>query len=287
MYANMLIAVDDSEFSRHALRQALRLAVSEESSVTIVAVVPSYEGDLRFMGSTSALKDMRKPYEKALEDARKTALEAGVNARCLLLDGDPVEQILAKAETTGADCIALGKRGNFYSDLVPIGSVASKVARLAEADVFIVPNHKELCLDRVVVPLDGSSHSMLAAKLGVKIAARYGSLLSLLTVHEIPLEGFVHNPDMDKEFYQRATSVHKPLLQQAAEGGVRRSESVLRQGVPAYGVILEFIRQEACGLVVMGSSGRGQFARLLLGSVAERIIGSGAAPVLLAKKETA
>ena len=56
-----------------------------------------------------------------------------------------VSMIASMAERSGADLMALGKRGNYYSDLVPIGSVAAKIIRLAESDVLLVPTMALAC----------------------------------------------------------------------------------------------------------------------------------------------
>ena len=287
MYRKMLIAVDGTETSRHALDQALVLARSEESEVTLASVVPSYDGDLRILGDKSALAAMRRPHEEAVAQAVAQAEAQGVRTRSVLAEGDPVEEILALAEKMGADCVALGKRGSYYSDLIPIGSVAAKIARLSGVDVLLVPNHKPLRLDRIVAPLDGSAPSREAGARAVDLAVRYGSFLLLATVYELPLEGFVRNPDLDKAFYDKASGFQRPILDLAERKGVQRVQAVVRQGVPVYRVLTDLIRQEDAGLVVMGTAGRSDFHRLLLGSVAERVVGSGAAPVLLVKKETA
>ncbi len=287
MYRKMLIAVDGTETSSHALTQALVLARSEESEVVLASVVPSYDGDLRILGDKSALTAMRRPYEEALEQAVAQAEAQGVRARAMLAEGDPVEELLTLVEEMGVDCVALGKRGSYYSDLVPIGSVAAKIARLSEVDVLLVPNHKDLRLERIVAPLDGSAPSNKAGERAVDLAARYGSALFLVTVYELPLEGFAQNPDLDKAFYDKASGFQKPLVKLAERRELRRVQAVIRQGVPVYRVLADFVRQEDAGLVVMGTAGRGDFKRLLLGSVAERIVGSGVAPVLLVKKEKA
>ncbi len=45
-YRKILVAIDGSEASNNALRQAIKLANSEECWITVVSVIPSYTGDL-------------------------------------------------------------------------------------------------------------------------------------------------------------------------------------------------------------------------------------------------
>lgn len=283
MYRMILIGIDGTQTSQHALDQTLMLAKSEEAGVVLATVVPAYDGDLRIMGDKGALAAMRKPFEQALRAAQTRASRVGVQAKSVLLEGDPVEELLTLAEQCGADLVSLGKRGNYYSDLIPIGSVASKIARLAESDVLLIPREADIRLDRIIVPLDGSAPSLRAAERGTRLAARYGAHLQLVTVYELPLEGFVHNPDMDRVFYDKVGAFQKPLLLAAEDQGVRHVKAVVLQGIPAHKMLLEVVGKEKAGLVIMGSSGKGRFQHLLLGSVAERVMSCGAVPVLLTK----
>ncbi|MGE4506765.1 MAG: universal stress protein, partial [Desulfovibrionaceae bacterium] len=261
MYTKLLIALDDSPCSSHALQQGLTLAASEGAGVELVSVVPAYDGDLRLMGDKRALTAMREPHERVLEAASQRAAAAGVRATATLLEGDPVERILTRAETSGAQLIVLGKCGNCYTDLVPVGSVAAKTARLAEADVLLVPLYKDLRLHHVLAPVDGSPLSLHAAARATGLAASYGSRLSFLTVYELPLEGFVHNPGMDLAFADKTVALHQGRLEKAGPAGAQRAQALVRQGVPAHRLLLEFLREEDCGLVVMGCKGVGRFSK--------------------------
>jgi len=287
MYATMLMAVDGTDTARHALEQGLVLARSEEARAVIVSVVPSYDGDLRLLGDTSALDAMREPYKAALDRAAARAAEMGVPSETVLLEGDPVEELLDLAQDRNVDCMVLGKRGNFYSDLIPIGSVASKVARLAGSDVLLVPLHKELRPESMLIPYDGSDHAYVAARRALELAMRYGSSVCLATVYELPLEGFAQGPHLGKVFHEKAAETQRPVQDLAEQLGVRNLDVVVRQGMPVHRVLTELIHERDVGLVVMSNVGRGNLHLLLMGKVTERIIGGGAAPVLLARKDNA
>jgi len=51
--------------------------------------------------------------------------------------------------------------------------------------------------------------------------------------------------------------------------------------------IVEYANQHGCDLIVMGTHGRGGIDRLLLGSVAERVVRSAHVPVVTVPVETA
>ena len=64
-YRRILVAFDGSDSSKNALMQAIRLAETEKSWIKLVAVVPSYEGDLDLTGVRNiddALKGPARSY---------------------------------------------------------------------------------------------------------------------------------------------------------------------------------------------------------------------------------
>ena len=69
-YKRILVAVDGSEPSLHALSEAFKLSTSW---VTVVAVTPFYEGDLRLLGVPKSDRLIREPCETALAQAEEMA----------------------------------------------------------------------------------------------------------------------------------------------------------------------------------------------------------------------
>jgi nucleotide-binding universal stress UspA family protein len=60
-YRKILAAVDGSESSMHALKEAFKLAQNEESWITAVSVIPPYQGDLDLVAVGNIMASMRKP----------------------------------------------------------------------------------------------------------------------------------------------------------------------------------------------------------------------------------
>ena len=68
MFKRILVAVDGSDSSLHALRQAMALARAEKGAITVVSVAP-YTGDLSLVGVRENVNDMiLAPHQKALDD---------------------------------------------------------------------------------------------------------------------------------------------------------------------------------------------------------------------------
>jgi nucleotide-binding universal stress UspA family protein len=69
------------------------------------------------------------------------------------------------------------------------------------------------------------------------------------------------------------------LLRRAVDAGVRASAAIMETGVPA-DEIVRAAEQAKTDLLVLGTHGRTGVARLVLGSVAARVVATAACPVL-------
>ena len=72
-FKNILVYLDGSEASLHALKESLHLARAEKSKIMAVSVVPPYQGDLRFTGLGNIKALLKEPCDSALTEAMKMA----------------------------------------------------------------------------------------------------------------------------------------------------------------------------------------------------------------------
>ncbi|HXY52830.1 MAG TPA: universal stress protein [Terriglobales bacterium] len=131
-------------------------------------------------------------------------------------------------------------------------------------------------LQNILFATDFSPCSETALPFAAGLARRYGA--TLYTVNVIREErGDVHPLD---SFYLRHTAEKNMarLVKTETVAGIKHRE-LLREGKLSQ-VLTALIRTLAVDVVVMGTHGRGGVAKLLLGSVAERIVGSAPCPVL-------
>ncbi|MBI4637743.1 MAG: universal stress protein [Candidatus Rokubacteria bacterium] len=138
---------------------------------------------------------------------------------------------------------------------------------------------------RILHPSDFSSASGAAFKKAVEMAkADRGELLLVHVLSPItPIvgEGYI-SPKVFDEIQQSARAHGQKQLDglraRAKHAGVRAS-GVLLDGV-AHERIVQAARSRRADLIVMGTHGRTGFAKLFLGSVAERVVASAPCPVL-------
>ena len=138
---------------------------------------------------------------------------------------------------------------------------------------------------RILVPVDGSKFSLKAVRLARRLAEVHGSELLLLHVldREIldQLSRFNRRPrnEVLADMEGSARGFLEDMSMEAGQSNVPVSTTI-KGGVP-YEVILGEAANWGADLIVMGKLGKRGISRILLGSVAERVIEFANLPVLL------
>src|SRR5512134_1392129 len=123
----MLVAVDGSESSMHALRESFKLAVNEKSWITVVSVIPPYEGELDLTGIGDIHQALKQPCEKALSEAAEIARAERAMIKTVCEEGVPHERIIDLAESENCELIVMGRRGLKHIERALVGSVTARV----------------------------------------------------------------------------------------------------------------------------------------------------------------
>ena len=138
---------------------------------------------------------------------------------------------------------------------------------------------------RILHPTDFSAASRPAFEQALALARRGRASLTILHVIApfAPTlgEGYVSPrtwESIERQVRAQAQSQLAKLVARARKAGVRAT-SLLLEG-PAADRIARAARARRADLVAMGTHGRSGLARLVLGSVAERVVGSAPCPVL-------
>ncbi len=137
-YRKVLVPIDGSEASFHALKQAFQFSSTEKSWITVVCVVPEYEGDLDTLASgDNILKEIRRPCEEALAKAKEIATRDGYNIKTVLEEGEAATRIIAIADVHNRELIIMGRRGLSNLERSFVGSVTQRVIGLNHGDVLV------------------------------------------------------------------------------------------------------------------------------------------------------
>lgn len=140
---------------------------------------------------------------------------------------------------------------------------------------------------KILVPVDGSRYSLDAVCLASKMARFHGSELMILhVVDESLLDHLARFTEKSREAIRNELrkSAHGFLddMQRQASLESVSSEILIEEGVP-HEIILRESNAWGADLIVMGKLGRRGVSKILLGSVAERVIEFSDIPVLVVK----
>jgi nucleotide-binding universal stress UspA family protein len=279
MYKRLLVAVDGSESSLHALKEAFRL----NCPIVAVSVAPAYEGDVPLVGVKNIRELMAGPCTKALALADAMAQETGAEVKTICARGDIHQTIVDLAVQEKCDLIVMGLKGMSALERVLIGSVTRKVIGFSATDVLVIPREGVVTRGKILLPTDGSSYSQGAAERALEMASANGSELLALSVVEMPLEVISAAPEYQAGLRARAQTCLDGVLTRAQALGIKAGGRVLEG--EAHRVISQVAADWQADLIVMGSHGCTGLCRLLMGSVAERVVGQVPCPVLVVRRE--
>ncbi len=112
----------------------------------------------------------------------------------------PGPLILDYATDNNIDLIVMGTHGRRWPASLFLGSVAAEVVRHSSAPVLTLrqkePAKKVGAVDRILVPIDFSKHSLVALAHARDLAARYEALLQVLHVVEVQTYPTLYGPAM-------------------------------------------------------------------------------------------
>jgi nucleotide-binding universal stress UspA family protein len=274
-YRKVLVAFDGSTASKNALRQAFALG----TWIKVLAVVPDYAGDIDLTG-ISQIKDITHGLgQSLLTEAMAIALEEKTPILTNLDQGEPYERIVHVADNEKCDLIVMGRKGLSRLERALMGRVTARVIGYTSKDVLVVPLHGTVHLHEMLLATDGSPNTTKAVSRALSMAGKYKARLTLLSVVYTNIEFLAHAPDAVNKLVQKARSQLETIAEKAHAEGIE-TRIMVRQGDP-HVAIAAVSAEIGAGLIIMGSHGRKSLTRLLMGSVAEQVIGSATMPVLV------
>lgn len=147
-----------------------------------------------------------------------------------------------------------------------------------------------MAYQHILVPVDGSSTSLAAVKQAAEIAKKFGSKVTALCVLAVdPFIGveFIDTSEITKDYFAKAKAGAQETLNNAkalfAQEGVE-IETKISEGQVIHKEIIAAAEELKADLVVIGSHGRKGIKKLILGSVAQGVLGESHFPVLIIKQ---
>ena len=140
---------------------------------------------------------------------------------------------------------------------------------------------------KILIPIDGSDYSIRAAEFGISLAkllkaeATVVYVIDTVVLDQIGIGKVTERAVAERELQGDGERYLNYVHGLAENAGVKAS-SLLAKGRP-FEQIIHLAKGLQMDLIVMGTFGRRAADRILLGSVAERVIEYSACPVLVVK----
>lgn len=301
----IVVPLDGSPFAEHALPQAVALAVRGGSPLALVMVVTTTIAP-RFAehmteAETARHEEARKAAEAYLRDvAARVTAEAGLSVTVDVLMGPVADALDGFVREKQAGLIVLTSHGRGAIQRAWLGSVTDGLVRRTPAPVLVVrpadgseapafsghPGFR-----RVVVPLDGSPAARVILGPAVDLVGTEGVTYTLLRVlvaaRPLPSTYLPHVAEENRRMAEARKEAEELLASRTAELEARGATVATRivEHLSASQGIQEVVEEVGGDLIAMTTEGRGGIGRLLVGSVADKVIRGSNIPVLVTRRE--
>jgi nucleotide-binding universal stress UspA family protein len=305
MSRSILVPLDGSPFAEQALPLATAFGVASGAALRLVTVhrpppLPPAAPEVVELYAQADLAHRREE-EKYLElVATRMRREGGLTVTTAILDGAIVQAVAEQARKIRVWLIAMTTHGRGRLARVFLGSVADGLIRRSTAPVLLVrptdgaPPFAPEPGSWIVLPLDGSelSETVLAPasdlardlRLGLRLVHVVEPPSTLLAAEPL----YPTNPPLPGE-----ELVLESLLRQARDYLSHTADLLRSRGLTAeFRVVINLSATDAlldeahapdAAFVAMSTQGHGGIRRLLIGSVADKVVRAAERPVLVVR----
>lgn len=284
--ARLLLARDFSPSSDAALTLSLPLAQALDAEVHVLYA--DVQAASPFEDNRTAATPLDRLRARVQQRSEVTIQEHGYDPESIRMthhvkrDTAPAPAIVEYVGEHDIDLVVMGTHGRRGMRRALLGSVAAETIRLAPCPVLTVgPDAERRPIRHILVPVDFSSGTDEAVRYADALAVRLGGHVTLLHVIEDSL--------LPSRSYGAAASERESTTHEAREKLTRLAEALeapatfeVHNGRPAP-AIEDAAKALYADLIVMPTRGLNPTARLLLGSVTDRVVAGASCPVLTAR----
>ncbi|MCB0279405.1 MAG: universal stress protein [Calditrichaeota bacterium] len=291
----ILFPTDFSDCAEHAFKSAIKMAKRYDADLEVlhVSVLPvsdPYSLGYYYPDSTEAKHMLEKHVKNELKRTIQDQGIKDIKITTKQMTGlSPAPVILKYAKEQEFDMLVIGTHGRTGFRHAVLGSVAEEIVRLAPCSVMTVGSHYEAKSDaenKILVPIDFSSHSKTALANAKEFADRYN--MSIETIHVIPNAFQIHPEGTEFNIFNSYPDIleeTKASLKEMSDemGGPEIViDHAVTVGYPAV-EICDYAKQHGHSLIMMPTHGITGIKKLLIGSVAEKVVRLAPCPVIVLK----
>jgi nucleotide-binding universal stress UspA family protein len=284
----VLVPLDGSKFGECAVPVALRLADGLNGHLKLVSVSTN--------GHVTKRPRYLNRYLNHLGDMIEAAGEVRVSP--VVLEGSATKALLEFNNLSQPTLIVMSTHGRGPLRRAWIGSVADRLMRHVATPVVLVhPQERAECnvtepsrINRILVALDGSKLAEGSLEWAKRIMAATGASCTLVRVANTSIPAWsprLQSGAPETTDYMDVSCAESQEYLSAVKARLRKGgiavETVVESERPGAVGILRCAEERLIDLIVMASHGRGGLKRLVLGSVADKVVRAADVPVLLVR----
>ena len=284
VFRSIVVPVDGSSLAEGAIPYALALAERTQSQVRFVLVYPGQYPPL--------LIDSARVYLTELTERFRPRLGASLSS--IILNGPAASSLVQHVRDIGADLVVMTTHGRSGIERAWLGSVADEVIRSIEVPVIVLRPRTDgtvpaFDMREILVPLDGSPLAETAIGPAAVLANLWDAEMSLVEMVYPVL--FTPDPVLpfaggyDEELTAGKCELAKDYVRDLSGSlrakGIRASGTALVGPRPVAESLLDLAHPARISLVALATHGRGGLRRLVLGSVADKVVRGAQVPILV------
>jgi nucleotide-binding universal stress UspA family protein len=298
-FRSILLPLDGSPFAEHAVPWAAAIARKARARLRLALVHQSppsppvdQSGVRLYTKIELALRKSEREYLRRVAVRIKAA--GAMQLATVTLSGTPAPALADYAREVGADLVVMTTHGRGGLQRAWLGSVADRLVRSLEVPVLLIrPGGTvlpEARLDEILVPLDGSRRAEAALPAALGMATLFRARLALIQA----VEPVVMMADVPVAFPQALDEELTDLRRREAQdylddvaarlraSGVETHASAVIAGSAVAGIQAAAM-SPGVGMIAVATQGHGGLRRLVLGSIADKLVRTGEVPVLVTR----
>ena len=314
LFNNIIVPLDGSESSAHALPAAQLMAGASGAKLTLVRCfpeIPEWQADASRGRRRGSMADAEHRRVGAYLAGQRLRLErqgfpstVEIEAR----EGPAHDIIAGVANRNPHSLIAMSTHGQGGWGRLMSGSVTSRVLGAVRNPAFVVRCNDLDCpvvppsFDNIIVPLDGTELGESALQYAGELASTFDARITLL--RSIPDAAHFYYAHADWSFFGGPSFSHNDVQDMAGEAEADSAKyldgaaNTLSSSFPGIQVgklssnanaakaIVDLSQRLDNSMVVMATRGRRGLRRMLLGSVADQVVRNSPVPTLLVKSSS-
>lgn len=295
MLDRLLVPLDGSSLAECVLPHVIAIARAFNAQITLLHVLEQPSASPRLPKADPLDWYLKKSAANLYLDALQTRLkqELNLSVHVILKEGNAADKVVELAHTTQADLLILSGYGETGVNRGGVSSIAQQILQRVRISTLLVranqpvdPFTDDLCYHRVLIPLDGSQRAGSALAVAAAFAEAYHPEFLLVHIIRKPeMACYMPLSQEDAELVNRVIERNREEIiryldqVQAHLPANTQTRLLISENVAA--TLQTVSEEEQVDLLVLSAHGYSGEARWPYGSITNRFITDGTAPLLI------